>query len=133
MTDAITLPTNYKARSMKSITNLAAFIVLLISSSNTSSAFIPSVSAITPSTSKSKSFAKEPHTIFTTISQKLSQQQQRKATSLDMGSQGLVYGTAVATTFGMQLIGFVAAYGMFFHRKCSYDMFTDMFTCVFIL
>ena len=62
---------------MKSITNLAAFIVLLISSSNTSSAFIPSVSAITPSTSKSKSFAKEPHTIFTTISQKLSQQQQR--------------------------------------------------------
>ena len=112
---------------MKSITNLAAFIVLLISNSNTSSAFIPSVSAITPSTSKSKSVAKEPHTIFTTISQKLLQQQ-RKATSLNMGSQGLVYGTAVATTFGMQLIGFVAAYGMFIYRKCSYDMFTDMFT-----
>ena len=97
---------------MKSINT---FIVLLISSSHTSSAFTPSVSAITPSTSKSKSFAKEPHTISsTTISQKLSQQQ-RKATALNMGSQGLVYGTAVATTFGMQLIGFVAAYGMYVH------------------
>ena len=91
---------------MKSITNLAAFVVLLISSSNTSSAFIPSVSAITPSTSKS--FAKEPHTISTSSP--------RKATSLNMGSQGLVYGTAVATTFGLQLVGFVAAYGMFFIR-----------------
>jgi len=115
---------------MKSINT---FIVLLISNSNTSSAFIPSALAITPSTSKSKSFAKEPHTISsTTISQKLSQKQ-RKATSLNMGSQGLVYGTAVATTFGMQLIGFVAAYGMFFYRKCSYDMFTVCLHDVFIL
>ena len=101
---------------MKSITNLAAFVVLLISSSNTSSAFIPSVSAITPSTSnKSTSFAKEPHTIPSSTAKQLSQQQ-RKATSLNMGSQGLVYGTAVATTFGLQLVGFVAAYGMFFIR-----------------
>ena len=118
---------------MKSITNLAAFIVLLISSSNTSSAFIPSVSAITPSTNnKSTSFAKEPHTISSSTTKQLLQQQQRKTIALNMGSQGLVYGTAVATTFGMQLIGFVAAYGMFIYRKCSYDMFTDMFTCVFL-
>jgi len=118
---------------MKSITNLAAFIVLLISNSNTSSAFIPSVSAITPSTNNKSTSLKEPHTISSSTTKQLSQQQQRKATSLNMGSQGLVYGTAVATTFGMQLIGFIAAYGMFIYRKCSYDMFTDMFTCVFIL
>jgi len=107
---------------MKSITTF--IVLLIISSSNTSSAFIPSVSAITPSTNnKSTSFAKEPHTISSSTTKQLLQQQ-RKATSLNMGSQGLVYGTAVATTFGMQLIGFVAAYGMFFNRKCSYDMFT---------
>ena len=121
---------------MKSIIT-TTFIVLLISSSNTSSAFISSVSAITLSTNnKSTSFAKEPHTISSSTTKQLLQQQ-RKATSLNMGSQGLVYGTAVATTFGMQLIGFVAAYGKFFfgyvHMICSqiclhvcsyYDMLT---------
>ena len=104
---------------MKSITNLAAFIVLLISSSNISSAFIPSVWAITPSTNNKSTSLKEPHTISSSTTKQLLQQQQRKTIALNMGSQGLVYGTAVATTFGMQLIGFVAAYGVFIYRKCS--------------
>ena len=120
---------------MKSIIT-TTFIVLLISSSNTSSAFIPSVLAITPSTNNKSTSLKEPNTISSSTTKQLSQQQ-RKATSLNMGSQGLVYGTAVATTFGMQLIGFVAAYGKFFfgyvHMICSqiclhvcsyYDMLT---------
>mmetsp|Transcript_13160 Transcript_13160/g.30251 ORF Transcript_13160/g.30251 Transcript_13160/m.30251 type:complete len:387 (+) Transcript_13160:109-1269(+) len=46
----------------------------------------------------------------------------RKAeTQLEMSSQGLVYGTAVATTFGMQSLGFVLAYLL--KTETFYDVF----------
>jgi steroid 5-alpha reductase family enzyme len=92
--------------------------ILLISSVFCTTAFVPSktVSA---------------HNISATVPEKYigrnnhrSIGHQRRATSSvtrNMGSQALVYGTAVATTFGMQSIGFLAAYLL--KTETFYDIF----------
>lgn len=76
-------------------------------------------SALTPTTSypgPSISSTKEQHQAIGRQRKSISSAVQRT-----MSSQALVYGTAVATTFGMQTLGFVAAYLL--KTETFYDIF----------
>ena len=64
------------------------------------------------------------HSSFTTSNEQTSIKNNRKSIAsvqTKMGSQALVYGTAVATTFGMQGLGFIAAYLL--KTEKFYDIF----------
>ena len=83
-------------------------------------AFAPKLSAVESTTS----FGKNQAQAYTANNQPAAIKRQRKSVASvqrSMGSQALVYGTAAATTFGLQTVGFGAAYLL--KTETFYDIF----------
>jgi len=108
---------------------LIATVVILISICSNASAFATGnalgvhQSTLSTNGAPTTSFRKNNGAYPSEIHPAAIKRQRKSITSVQtkMGSQALVYGAAVATTFGMQTIGFIAAYLL--KTETFYDIF----------